>query len=125
MAFSTPAQKPRGEASSTRSTGTRLRLTGRGRHGGRVGTAGSGGSLWGMSAPRVVSVAAGSPADRAGLRAGDELIAIEGSVPRDVIEYRLLVDAADPRVLLRRGRDELEVVVAKEAGSVLGAEVSS
>ena len=78
-----------------------------------------------MSAPRVVSVVAASPAARAGLQVGDELLSIEGRVPRDVIEYRFLVDEADPRVRLRRGHEELEVVVAKEAGEVLGAEVSS
>src|SRR5579872_3758308 len=78
-----------------------------------------------MSAPRVVSVVTASPAARAGLQVGDELLSIEGCVPRDVIEYRFLVDEADPRVRLRRGHEELEVVVAKEAGEVLGAEVSS
>ncbi|MHB8680975.1 MAG: DUF512 domain-containing protein, partial [Acidimicrobiales bacterium] len=78
-----------------------------------------------MSAPRVVSVAAASPAERAGLRVGDEILAIEGRVPRDVIEYRLLVDEADPEMLLRRGHEELGLVVAKAAGEALGAEVSS
>ena len=48
-----------------------------------------------MSAPRVVSVAAASPAQRARLQVGDELLAIDGRVPRDVIEYRLLVDEAN------------------------------
>ena len=78
-----------------------------------------------MSAPRVVSVAAASPADRAGLRAGDELLAVDGRVPRDVIEYRLLVDEADPEVSIRRGHETFELVVAKSAGEALGAEVSS
>jgi putative radical SAM enzyme (TIGR03279 family) len=78
-----------------------------------------------MSAPRVVSVAAASPAAVAGLQVGDELLSIDGRAPRDVIEYRFLVDEADPTVRLRRGHEELEVLVAKEAGAVLGAEVSS
>ena len=78
-----------------------------------------------MSAPRVVSVAAESPAERAGLRVGDELLAIDGQVPRDVIEYRLLVDEADPELAVRRAHEELAVVVDKEAGEALGAEVSS
>jgi putative radical SAM enzyme (TIGR03279 family) len=78
-----------------------------------------------MSAPRVVSVVAASPAARAGLQVGDELLSIEGRVPRDVIEYRFLVDEADPLVRLRRGHEELELVVAKEAGAALGVEVSS
>ncbi|HXQ43733.1 MAG TPA: DUF512 domain-containing protein [Acidimicrobiales bacterium] len=78
-----------------------------------------------MSAPRVVSVAAASPAQRAGLRVGDELLAIDGRVPRDVIEYRLLVDEADPQLEIRRGHDEVSVTVDKTAGEALGAEVSS
>ncbi len=78
-----------------------------------------------MSAPRVVSVAAASPAQRAGLRVGDELLAIDGRVPRDVIEYRLLVDEADPELEIRRGHEEVSVTVGKAAGEALGAEVSS
>src|SRR5271166_688851 len=78
-----------------------------------------------MSAPRVVSVAAASPAQRARLQVGDELLAIDGRVPRDVIEYRLLVDEADPELEIRRGHEEVSVVVEKNAGEALGAEVSS
>jgi putative radical SAM enzyme (TIGR03279 family) len=78
-----------------------------------------------MSAPRVVSVAAASPAQRAGLQVGDELLAIDGRVPKDVIEYRLLVDEADPELEVKRGHAEMSVVVAKAAGEALGAEVSS
>ncbi|HUO48897.1 MAG TPA: DUF512 domain-containing protein, partial [Acidimicrobiales bacterium] len=78
-----------------------------------------------MSAPRVVSVAAASAAQRAGLVVGDELLAVDGRVPRDVIEYRLLVDEADPELLVRRGHEELVVPVSKSAGAALGAEVSS
>ena len=78
-----------------------------------------------MSAPRVVSVASASPAALAGLQVGDEILAIGGKAPRDVIEYRLLVDEADPELTVRRGHEELEVVAAKEAGQALGVEVSS
>jgi putative radical SAM enzyme (TIGR03279 family) len=78
-----------------------------------------------MSAPRVVSVAAASPAQRAGLRVNDELLAVDGRVPRDVIEYRLLVDEADPELEIRRGHEELTVQLRKEAGEVPGIEVSS
>src|SRR5580693_5748081 len=78
-----------------------------------------------MSAPRVVSVAAASPAQRAGLRVNDELLAVDGRVPRDVIEYRLFVDEADPELEIRRGHEELTVQLRKEAGQVPGIEVSS
>jgi putative radical SAM enzyme (TIGR03279 family) len=78
-----------------------------------------------MSAPRVVSVAAASPAQAAGLQVGDEVLAIDGRVPRDVIEYRLLVDGEGPELEIRRGHEELSVAVDKAAGEALGAEVSS
>jgi putative radical SAM enzyme (TIGR03279 family) len=78
-----------------------------------------------MSLPQVVAVAPGSPAARAGLRQGDEIVAISGQVPRDVIQYRLLVDDADPELEIRRGGLERTLVVDKAAGAALGVEVDS
>jgi putative radical SAM enzyme (TIGR03279 family) len=78
-----------------------------------------------MSAPVVVNVAAGSPADLAGLRAGDEVITLNGQVPRDIIEWRFLVDEAALEIDLRRGGLETTVTIDKRAGEPLGAEVSS
>jgi putative radical SAM enzyme (TIGR03279 family) len=78
-----------------------------------------------VSAPVIVSVAAGSPAERAGLQPGDEVVALDGQVPRDVIEWRLATDEADVELDVLRGGLELTVVVAKRAGEPLGAEVSS
>jgi putative radical SAM enzyme (TIGR03279 family) len=78
-----------------------------------------------MPAPRVVAVAAGSPAARAGVEVGDEVHAIDGQVPRDIIEWRFLVDDADPVLDLGRGGLELSVEVGKRAGEPLGVEVQS
>jgi putative radical SAM enzyme (TIGR03279 family) len=78
-----------------------------------------------MSAPRVVAVAPGSPAARAGLVPGDEIVAIGGQVPRDVIQYRLLVDEPDLVLDVGRGGLEVQVEVAKAAGESLGVEVHS
>ena len=78
-----------------------------------------------MPAPRVVSVAAASPAQRAGLATGDEIISIDGRVPRDVIEYQMLTDEADPELAVRRGHEDLVIEVDKPAGEPLGLEVSS
>ena len=78
-----------------------------------------------MSAPVVVAVDPESPAARAGLAPGDEIVAIAGQVPRDIIEYRLLTDDADPVIELRRGGLERAITVAKDAGEPLGVEVSS
>ena len=78
-----------------------------------------------MSLPRVVAVAPGSPAAEAGLVPGDEIVSIDGRRPRDVIEWRLLVDEADLDLEVRRGGLDVAVGVPKGAGQPLGAEVAS
>jgi putative radical SAM enzyme (TIGR03279 family) len=78
-----------------------------------------------MSSPRVVSVVPGSPAERAGLRPGDELLTLNGESPRDVIRYRVLADEAVVDLDVRRGGLERLVRVEKRAGEPLGAEVHS
>src|SRR5256885_5706759 len=118
MAISTPAQNPRGRASSTFSTSTLTRLT--------VPAL----TLACMSSPRVVAVTPGSPAERAGLRPGDELVTLNGEAPRDVIRYRVLTDEAVVDLDVRRGGLEqpgsvMRVRVEKRAGEPLGAEVHS
>ncbi len=78
------------------------------------------------TAPKVVAVTASSPAHVSGLRAGDELLFLNGRVPRDVIEYSMVVDEPDLELVVRRGRaDPFTVQVAKEPGEPLGIEVSS
>jgi putative radical SAM enzyme (TIGR03279 family) len=78
-----------------------------------------------MSAPLVVAVAPGSPADLAGLRAGDEVRRVNGRMPRDVIEWRLWSDEAVVGLEIARSGIDLELDVRKRAGEPLGAEVSS
>src|SRR5437764_7506763 len=78
-----------------------------------------------MSSPRVVAVAPGSPAQRAGLEPGDEVSAVNGHQPRDVIQWQLLTDDADIDVAVRRGGLDLDLSVAKDAGEPLGVEVHS
>ncbi len=78
-----------------------------------------------MPFPQVVAVARGSAAERAGVRAGDEIRSMNGTVPRDIIAYQLIADEASVELGLARGNLELEVVVEKHAGDPLGIEVSS
>jgi putative radical SAM enzyme (TIGR03279 family) len=78
-----------------------------------------------MSAPVVVSVAPGSPAAAAGVAPGDEVLRLNGQVPRDVIEWRMLVDEPELEIEVRRGGLALSLEVAKRAGEPLGAEVES
>ena len=78
-----------------------------------------------MSRPRLVGVAEGSPADRAGLEIGDEVLSIDGEVPRDVIQWQLLVDEADLDIEVSRGGLTRSVEVTKRAGELLGVEVDA
>ena len=78
-----------------------------------------------MSLPVVVAVAPGSPAARADIRPGDEIVTMGGQVVRDVIQYRLLADDEDPDLVIQRGGLEFDVTVEKAAGETLGLEVQS
>lgn len=78
-----------------------------------------------MSSPRVVAVAPGSPAALAGVAPGDELASIDGSVPRDVIQYQVLVDGPDVTLDVVRDGRELRLEVPKADGEPLGVEVHS
>lgn len=78
-----------------------------------------------MSAPRVVAVAPGSPADRAGVVVGDDIVAVDGEAPRDVIRWKWLTDEADLQLDVVRGGLELSIDVAKGASEPLGVDVQS
>jgi putative radical SAM enzyme (TIGR03279 family) len=78
-----------------------------------------------MALPRVVAVTVGSPAERAGLQPGDELVSFDGQLPRDIIQYQLLTDRAELDIELRRGGVERTVRVEREEGEPLGLEVDA
>jgi putative radical SAM enzyme (TIGR03279 family) len=78
-----------------------------------------------MSLPKVVSVAPGSPAARAGLEPGDELLELNGERPRDIIRYQMLVDEPGVAVEIGRGDRRLHIEIDKQVGEGLGVEVHS
>jgi putative radical SAM enzyme (TIGR03279 family) len=73
----------------------------------------------------VLAVAPGSPAARAGLEVGDEIVTLNGRTPRDILEYRVLADDADVVLEVRRGGLDTVVEVVKRDGEPLGAEIHS
>ncbi|MHB1487708.1 MAG: DUF512 domain-containing protein [Acidimicrobiales bacterium] len=78
-----------------------------------------------MSLPRVVAVQDASPAALAGIAPGDEIVAMNGRAPRDVIQYRLVADESLVEFVLNRGGLEIAATVEKDDGQPLGIEVSS
>jgi putative radical SAM enzyme (TIGR03279 family) len=73
----------------------------------------------------VIKVAASSPAARAGIEPGDEILSVNGLVPRDVIELSMVLDEPELALELRRGGLELETEVQKQAGEPLGIELDT
>ncbi len=78
-----------------------------------------------QSAPVVVAVTPNSAADIAGMQPGDEVRMLNGMIPRDIIEWRLIADEAEVEIDFVRGGIEQHTMVTKKAGEPLGAEVSS
>ncbi len=76
-----------------------------------------------MSSPCVVAIEPNSPAARAGLEPGDEIVTVNGEVPRDVIRWQILTDDADVRLAVTRDEQRFDVVVQKQPGEPMGAEV--
>ncbi|MEY2405312.1 MAG: hypothetical protein QOG39_228 [Acidimicrobiaceae bacterium] len=59
------------------------------------------------------------------MQVGDEVTAINGEAPRDIIRWRWLTDEADVSLDVNRGGLEVSVDVVKAAGEPLGVEVHS
>lgn len=73
----------------------------------------------------MATVTAGSPADAAGIRPGDYLLAIDGEPVRDVIDYQFLAAESEIELLWRSGATEHRAVVEKDASEPLGLEFAA
>jgi putative radical SAM enzyme (TIGR03279 family) len=78
-----------------------------------------------VALPTVIAVVPDSPAALAGVSIGDVLLTVNGEVPRDVIQYQLLVDEPEVMLEIERGGMERLVEIEKQAGANLGIEVQS
>jgi putative radical SAM enzyme (TIGR03279 family) len=80
-----------------------------------------------VSGARISSISEHSPAAGVDLVVGDEVVAVNGRAPTDVIEYQQLVDGEDVTLLIQRPGEELRrrVRVTKQAGQPLGLTVDS
>ena len=63
---------------------------------------------------RITSVVSGSPADRAGVAPGDELISVNGNNINDVLDYRFYVNEPRLSLLFHRGPELLTVQIEKD-----------
>ena len=73
----------------------------------------------------IVQVNPKSAAALAGVMAGDEIVAINGTTPRDIIEYQLAIDEPLVEMELHRGGLNFELTIERPLGEPLGIEVSS
>jgi NifB/MoaA-like Fe-S oxidoreductase len=59
------------------------------------------------------------------VQVGDEVLAVDGERPRDIIRWTWLTDEADPVLDISRGGLELSIEIEKDAGAPLGIDVHS
>ncbi|MCC7104814.1 MAG: DUF512 domain-containing protein [Chloroflexi bacterium] len=72
----------------------------------------------------IVGVEADSPAERAGVRVGDRLVAIDGLLTRDVIDYQYETGASSVSLTVERDGELLWLEARKEAEAELGLQFS-
>jgi putative radical SAM enzyme (TIGR03279 family) len=76
-------------------------------------------------APVVVAVRPDSAANRAGVLVGDEIVRVNGTVPRDVIEWQLAVDELHVDLDIHRAGIEISLVIERMPDEPVGIDVSS
>lgn len=75
--------------------------------------------------PVVTLIDAGSPADRAGVIVGDLIVAVNGEVPRDIIEWHLQTSESEVTLSVSRAGLEIDIEVLRSPGEEFGVHVES
>ena len=64
--------------------------------------------------PVVTAVEPGSAAAIAGIRVGDQIVEVDGTMPRDIIEWHVAIDEKRIPLVLRRGDSMFETTINRE-----------
>ena len=75
--------------------------------------------------PEVSSVLESSAAAKAGVLVGDQIVLVNGVVPRDILEWHRLVDSDVVDLQIARGRDALDIIVQRQPGESFGVTINS
>ena len=79
----------------------------------------------GVAVCEIVEVVPGSPADRAGVRPGDGVVAVNGIVPRDILEWKRALAESEVSLALLRDGGRVDATLVALPGSPMGISVSS
>ena len=75
--------------------------------------------------PVVTAVEPGSAAAIAGIRVGDQIVEVDGTMPRDIIEWHVATDEKRIPLVLRRGDSMFETTINRETLEPIGLQISS
>ena len=75
--------------------------------------------------PEVSAVQTPSAASRVGVRVGDQIVLVNGVVPRDILEWHRLVESDVVDLQIARGRESLDIVIERLPGEPFGISINS
>jgi NifB/MoaA-like Fe-S oxidoreductase len=75
--------------------------------------------------PEVSAVQSASAAARVGVQVGDQIVLVNGVVPRDILEWHRLVESDVVDLQIARGRESLDIVIERLPGEPFGISINS
>jgi putative radical SAM enzyme (TIGR03279 family) len=75
--------------------------------------------------PEVSVVQTASAAARVGVQVGDQIVLVNGVVPRDILEWHRLVESDVVDLQIARGRESLDIVIERLPGEPFGISINS